>query len=328
LIEVAAIDPTLGPVFYAVNPAVARTNPAASFVRDTDCLRCHGGSFVRDIPGVFTRSVFPDSQGEPLLRHGSEVVDYRTPFTNRWGGWYVTGKHGKVPHRGNTFAREEDERLMIDTSPGANLTNLLQFFNTQEYLAKGSDIVALLVLEHQTAMQNALTQASLTCRRMLKYQKDLQTAFKEPLTEEPAYDSVKSVFESTSRELTDALLFKDEADLPALVEGSPDFQTAFLKEAPRASDGASLKDFDLHGRLFRNRCSYMIYSGAFHNLPQPLKTRVIKRLEAALRSQDADARYSYLDRAERARIVKILCDTDPEVSPALSSLLPKLQASF
>jgi hypothetical protein len=53
LIEIMAIDPVLGPVFYACNPAAARTNPARCLERDTDCLRCHGGTFVRGIPGIF-----------------------------------------------------------------------------------------------------------------------------------------------------------------------------------------------------------------------------------------------------------------------------------
>src|SRR5215469_2999696 len=240
LVEVAAIDPTLGPVFYTVNPAASRTNRSSCFVRESDCLRCHGGNFVRGIPGVFARSVFTDADGEPLFRYGSEMVDFRTPFTNRWGGWYVTGKHGTALHRGNAPAREENGRLMTDFSRGANVTNLSAFFDTADYLAGTSDIVALLVLEHQMAMQNALTQASINCRKMLKYQKDLQKAFKEPITEEPTYDSVKSVFDSTARDLTDALLFKDEAVLPAGIESDPAFQRAFIKDAPRTSHGESL----------------------------------------------------------------------------------------
>ena len=66
LIEVITIDPHLGPVFYSFEIPSAGGSPKIQ--RDTDCLRCHGGTFVRDIPGVFVRSVFPDGNGEPLLR--------------------------------------------------------------------------------------------------------------------------------------------------------------------------------------------------------------------------------------------------------------------
>jgi hypothetical protein len=138
-----------------------------------------------------------------MLRYGSEIVDYRTPFTNRWGGWYVTGKHGTALHRGNVIASEQNEQLVVDFKPGANITNLSRFFDAEQYLTNSSDIVALLVFEHQLEMQNALTRASLNSRRMLEYQKTLQRELKEPITEEPVYESVKSVFDSSSRDSKD-----------------------------------------------------------------------------------------------------------------------------
>src|SRR5690606_27942195 len=94
LIEIASMDEQLGPVFYALDPRGEPLPGKPRFARPGDCLRCHGGNFVRGIPGLFARSVFPDSRGEPLFRHGGELVDHRTPFAQRWGGWYVTGTHG------------------------------------------------------------------------------------------------------------------------------------------------------------------------------------------------------------------------------------------
>jgi hypothetical protein len=249
------------------------------------------------------------------------VVDYRTAFTNRWGGWYVTGKHGTAVHRGNILAREENGRLAVDYSKGANVTNLSTSFETSDYLDRGSDIVALLVFEHQTAVQNALTAASVNSRKMIEYQKNLQKAFREPITEEPTYDSVKSVFDSTAKDVTDALLFKDEAEMPAGLEGDPAFQNAFMKAALRSHAGESLKDFCLKGHLFRNRCSYMIYTEAFLKLPLPLKARVYEKLGRALQSANPDPRYSYLDPAERSRIARILCDTSAECRAHLGHLL-------
>ena len=87
LVEVTTIDPTLGPVFYTFDPRARTANPR--FVRDSDCLRCHGGAFVREVPAVFVRSVFPDVRGDPLLRHGTVVVDYRTPFEQQIGRAHV-----------------------------------------------------------------------------------------------------------------------------------------------------------------------------------------------------------------------------------------------
>lgn len=103
LFEVAAIDPVLGPVFYSID-ARPPGGGGPRVDRDPDCLRCHGGGTFAggDIPWVFARSVFPDASGEPLLRHGTQLVDDTTPFSERWGGWYVTGYHGREPHRATT----------------------------------------------------------------------------------------------------------------------------------------------------------------------------------------------------------------------------------
>ncbi len=313
-VEIATMDPTLGPIFYRFNPNAAKPE----FVRDSECLSCHGGTFVRGIPGVFVRSVFTDATGEPLLRHGSEVVDVRTPFTNRWGGWYVTGKHGVSLHRGNVPAREEKDALLTDFKRGANRTNLNEFFDTRQYLTQGSDLVALLVLEHQLTMQNTLTRAALDCRRMLVYQKNLQRDLKEPVTDELIYDSVKRVFESAAREIVNDLLFKDEALLPNGLQGAAAFQAAFQHGVPRAQDGSSLKDFRLEQHLFRNRCSYLIYSECFLALPEQLKRLVYARLIHALRRKNPDLQYAYLDDAERARINHILRQTHPEFQKAIN----------
>ncbi|MCW5555924.1 MAG: hypothetical protein KIS67_27670 [Verrucomicrobiae bacterium] len=315
LIEIAAIDPALGPVFYSLDPNAA----AAPIVRDNECLSCHGGAFVRGIPGVFARSVFTEPTGEPLLRHGTEVVDFRTPFTNRWGGWYVTGQHGGSLHRGNVFARDEQDQLLVDLKRGANLADLSRFFDQRLYPTDGSDIVALLVFEHQLAMQNTLTRAGINCRRMLTYQRNLQRELKDPVTDELTYDSVKRVFDSSAKEVVDDLLFKDEALLPEGLAGAKAFQVTFGADARRTDQGDSLKDFHLQGRLFRNRCSYLIYSDSFLALPEALKRRVYERLAHALHPAQPHPQYAYLEAEEKARIAHILKQTHPEFRSALEA---------
>jgi len=312
LIEVTTIDPTLGPVFYSFDPFAEPVPDKPRFFRDEDCLRCHGGQFVRGIPSVFVRSVHTDETGEPLLRFGSEVVDDRTPFERRWGGWYVTGRHGAATHRGNVFAREEKGELVVDFGSGANVTNLAGFFNPARYLAGTSDLVALLVFEHQLAMHNAITRAGFHCRRMLHYQTSVQRDLRETVTEEPTYDSVRRVFDNAAQDVVDHLLFLEEAPLPeGGVQGDGRFEQVFARRARRCSAGGSLRDFDLETRLFRNRCSFLINSESFAALPAPLLKRIYARLEHALRPTDPDPRYAYLAAPERARIVTILRQTHP-----------------
>jgi hypothetical protein len=310
LTEVIIVDPQLGPVFYSFDLRDGqREHPKLE--RDNDCLRCHGGNFVRDIPGIFARSLFTDQTGEPLLRHGTLIVEDETPFANRWGGWYVTGYHGDESHRGNVMAAEEGGALLF--TPSVKRPDTLSgFFETRDYLRNTSDVVALLVLEHQTTMQNTLTRASFTSRRMMAYQHGLQKAFNEPLTDEPTYDSVKSVFESNADDIVDRLLFRNAAPLPSGVIGDEAFQQRFVRNAPKSASGHTLKDLELWDRTFAQRCSFLIYSEMFLELPETLKSRIFDRLQTALRSRDSNDRYSYLPPAEKQRIYEILLETHPD----------------
>ncbi len=317
LVEIASIDPKLGPIFYSFDPREASATHRPEFERKSDCLRCHGSHFVPGIPSVFARSLFVKDSGEPLYRQGDVVVDYRTPFTNRWGGWYVTGLHGNIFHRGNSFASENGDALVFNPTAGANVTNLSLFFDTRDYLTNTADIVSLLVFEHQMAMQNAITRAGNDCRSMLDYQNQLLKAFKESATNDDLrYDSVRHVFDHSAENIVDCLLFKDEADLPDGVKGSADFQTAFAANARRAKDGSSLKDLLVSDHLFKNRCSYLIYSDSFLALPRPLKNRIYARLNKALAEKDPDLRYNYIHESERRRIAAILRETHPEFREA------------
>jgi hypothetical protein len=69
-------------------------------------------------------------------------------------------------------------------------------------------------------------------------------------------------------------------------------------------DGISLKDLDLHTRLFKYRCSYMIYTDIFRGLPVVVKQRVYQQLQIALGSKSQD--YAYLPVPEKKIIREIL----------------------
>lgn len=310
LIEVAAVDPQLGPIFYSFDPREPQAS-ARTFQRDPDCLRCHGGAFVRDIPGVFARSVVPSDTGEPLFRFGTEVIDDTTPFARRWGGWYVTGYTGSEDHRGNAFGNDTADTSTFPVSP-RRPQELSEFFATHDYPAATSDVVALLVLEHQLTMQNSLTRASLSARKMIAYQHSLQKAFKETPTDEPAYDSVKSVFRSVTEDVVDRLLFRQAAPLPAGIAGDPGFRETFARTAVRSRTGYALKDLQLGDRLFALRCSYLIYSETFRALPAPLKRQIFERLRVALEDDAPNSRYAYLPPDERRRIFAVLMETHPD----------------
>jgi len=314
LVEVAAMDPKLGPIFYTIDP-MERGTAVQRFRRDSGCLSCHAANFTRDIPGVFARSVFAEATGSPIFNAGSEVVDHTTPFEQRWGGWYVTGKHGAGRHRGNAFAHDGGETVTLDMERGANLTELKKFIDPSVYPMPTSDIVALMVYEHQLAVHSALTRANYECLRMLAYQRGLQESFKEPLTDEPFYDSVKSVFRNSTEAVLDALLYKDEAPLPAGgIEGTPAFRETFEKGGKRSANAGSLRDLDLRQRLTKYRCSHLIHSSQFRALPKPLLKQISQRLNRILTEPESEKRYAYLAAEERTAIATILRETEPELT--------------
>ncbi len=309
-IEVAAVDPVLGPVFYLLDPEADAGRPL-HFERDASCLACHGGPFTPEVPGLLVRSVFPNAAGHLIMSQGSTVVDTTTPFKDRWGGWYVTGRHGSAVHRGNVTATElTDQSCDMPVEKGANVTDLTDLFDTTPYPRKSSDIVALMVLEHQTSVQNVLTKANHTALRAMHMQSSLQKELGEPVDIVPVR-TARRMIDHAAEAVLDALLFKDEATLPrGGIEGDVAFQTAFSRTARPSSDGRSLKDFQLLTRLFKYRCSYMIHSTTFQHLNPHLKQTVLARLDEVLQGRDTTSgRYAYLGESERGHIRRILAET-------------------
>lgn len=310
-IEVATVDPRLGPIFYLLNPDVPASQPL-HFERDQSCLSCHGGVFSPGVPGVLVRSVFPGPEGHPIMSQGSTVVDSTTPFESRWGGWYVTGRHGDALHRGNVTAVElPDNSCDLPADKGANLTNLNAIFDTSPYPRATSDIVALMVLEHQTGVQNVLTKANHSALRAMHMQTSLQRELGEPVQTEPV-GTARRIIDHSAEDVLDALLFKDEATLPeGGIEGDGAFEAAFARNARRSPDGRSLRDFQLHTRLFKYRCSYMIHSQTFAHLEASLKKTVLDRLATVLEGRDGSDRYAHLGESERRHIRVLIGDLLP-----------------
>ena len=105
VIEIASTDPALGTIFYTLD------QHSSKITRQTEsCLQCHGASMTRDIPGLLVRSVFADSDGQPILPAGTFVTTHESPLKERWGGWYVSGSTGSQTHMGNTLFQERGQQ--------------------------------------------------------------------------------------------------------------------------------------------------------------------------------------------------------------------------
>lgn len=290
LLEVAAADPKLGGVFYTLEQTAAEKQ---RLVRSDQCLECHASAKTMGVPGHLVRSFEVDAGGVVNLATGTSLVSHRTPLAERWGGWYVTGTHGAQTHRGNLFGATALAKQEKTPNFQGNLTRLDQFFTVKNYPLPTSDIVALMVLEHQLHMHNFITR--------LNYESTLALS---------AYGHLNYLKNITDSFLN-YLLFTEETPLTETVKGVSSFATEFAAAGPRDSRGRSLRQFDLKTRLFKYPCSYLIYTDAFDALPAPVKAQVYQRLFDILTGKDQSAAFEKIPAETRRAILEILRETKP-----------------
>jgi hypothetical protein len=286
VLELAALDPKQGFIFYTLD---IHSDPPRLDRRDT-CLQCHQGPATLGVPGIMVGSVYPDSSGMPASRMGNPVTDHRTSFEDRWGGWYVTGTHGGMHHRGNAVARDRAHPDLLETRGTQNLTSLAGKIDPGNYISQTSDIVALMTLEHQTRMTTLMIRAGWDARVG-------ETARLDPDVEA----------------LVSYMLFADEAKLYDSIEGVSTFTKTFAERGPRDRQGRSLRDFDLKTRMFRYPLSYMIYSDAFNAMPEIVRDRVYQRLYDVLAGKDTSPKFARLSGDDRTAILAILRDTKKDL---------------
>ena len=309
VMEVSAVDPNLGTVFYTLEQE-AEDKP--KFVRQADtCLLCHASSQTRGIPGHLARSVYPDSSGNPILSSGSFRIDQTSPFERRWGGWYVTGTHGSMKHLGNMVVADKRPAERVEDLKGLNLTNLKGRCDTSAYLTPHSDIVALMVLEHQAEMHNAITRANFQTRQALYN----EAVLNKEIGRAPDYrsETTTRLIKSACDALVKYMLFSHEAPLTDRVQGTSAFAKEFTQLGPRDSKGRSLREFDLTTRLFKYPCSYLIYSPAFDGLPAEAKEYTLQRLHDVLKGQAYSRDFDHLTADDCRAIYEILVTTKKDL---------------
>jgi hypothetical protein len=301
LLELAVQDPRQGVVFYTVEQ---KPQPDARLDRRSNCLTCHNVASALYVPGMLFRSAFTTPDGPAL--GGTDDIDDRTAFADRWGGWYVTGTHGTQRHMGNAIASGERGALAIDDHT-LNRTSLTGAFDGSAYLSPHSDIVALLVFGHQVRMMNLITRVGW----------DVRVA-----AAEHRLDFTSGAIKDGVDELVDAMLFVDEVPLTAAVSGTSGFAEIFAAEGPRDRAGRSLRQLDLNHRLLRYPCSYMIYSAAFRAMPAELRHAVFHRAWTVLSGGDPRPKYSRMAETDRRAVMDILRDTVPDLPADLSGSGP------
>jgi hypothetical protein len=278
LLEVAVQDPKQGTVFYAL-PQTASDRP--TLMREDKCLSCHLSWDTRGVPGELVMSVFPRKSDEEYANGG--LIDHRAPIAERWGGWYVTG--ARVPESMGNIELLQPQMPATGPRRVPARRSLAGQFEARGYPTLFSDVVALMVLEHQAHATNLITRAG--------WEQRIGSPHVAVAVEE----------------LVDYLLFVAEAPLPHPVAGSSGFAEQFAAAGPRDTKGRSLRELGLQTRLFRYPLSYMIYSPGFAGLPGEVRQAVLTRVGAILSGQDTRKKYAHLTPAVRVAIQEILRDT-------------------
>lgn len=295
-LELTAIDPVAGAVFYTIEQRPAG-RPTVAREKD-DCLACHQTWDTLGVPGWVTMSVFSVPK-DPYAYASGAFSDHRVPFSERWGGWFVTGAPANMRHLGNDT---QLDRPAARVPPVArSLPSLDGLFDPRGFLSRQSDVAALMVLEHQATMINLITRIGWEAR----------TA--------PAGPAVRDA----AVEVVDYMLFVDEAPLPAPVTGSSGFARRFADLGPTDRNGRSLRQLDLRTRLLKYPCSYLIYSDAFDALPPGAKAAVYDRLWAVLAGRVRDPVYDRLTREDREAVVEILRQTKADLPSSFNGGLDR-----
>ena len=286
-LELTAIDPLKGPLFYTLKQD---EGVAPRLIRQERCLACHVGTTTLGVPGLIVRSFVPDDTGKPIA--GYSRMTHDSPFAQRFGGWYVTGTHGDVPHSGNLFGVDAAEKFRRDPLAGANRTQLPEPIRGK-FLESHSDLIAHLVLQHQAHGLNLITRVGYEAR--LGRQSNAESL------------------------LVRYLLFADEPPLDAPIRGTSGFDEVFSRGGAEARDARSLRKLNLKTRLFEYRLSFLIGSRAFRSLPQETRHSVLDQIYRALTSGGTDGPARHLPAGERTAIVEIVRESLPNLPAAWTS---------
>jgi len=309
LIEVATMDGVMGTVFYTM---VEQPTATARFERDTTrCLSCHdtfslsGGG----VPNFLFLSAYIRRDRQILTNDVAQLTSDATPLTDRWGGWYVTGATGEIADLGNILPSATGAVPVSAVHPRA-LATLDGLFDTTRYPTNTSDVVALLVLQHQVDIHNLIIHANYRCRWLLEHDRPGSSTASLPWKELPA--PLQRHFAELLEPLLRGILMVDAAPLPHPIHGISDFAKSFEGRGPRDPQGRSLRELDLHRRLFRYPLSFLIYSEGFDDLPAAAKEYVYRRLDEILTGRDTSPTFSRLSAPDRSAVLEILGATKPD----------------
>ena len=296
ILEVASMDPDLGPVFFTLEQKETET---PVFNREYElCLRCHDSLSLSGggTPRFIMSSNYTGILGQLVSHEGSVMTTSRTPIRSRWGGWFVSGLHGEQKHLGNVIIESaadlSDERL----ATSGNLFSIAEVSNLAPYISPFSDIVALMVIEHQIEVQNEIARVNFQSRTLLA---------DDEINDIELYDELLFIAEG----LIDSLFMTGQPEFLARINGTSGFSENFMSRGKKDSQGRSLRELDLSKSLFKYPFSYLIYSDAYASLPKKVREIIAQRIKEVLSPEYSGDFYPHISPSSKIIIAEILDDT-------------------
>lgn len=310
LLELMVMDAELGPVFYTLP-----NEPGAEqkMLRETSrCLTCHDtyGMMGGGVPRFLLLSATVDTSGALLPGGRSFELEVDTPMSERWAGWYVTGRHGSMEHLGNILIPPAREPVDLSQLRRGNIDTVDGLFDVKPYLRNTSDIVALLVFAHQVSVHNAITRFNFKARTFLA--QEARDRGQAEVHWQDASPRIRMGIQRMMDQIVETMLFAGVPEFTDEISGNSGFDRWFESRGPRDPAGRSLRQLDLRTRLLKYPLSYMVYSPEFDALPDFARQYIYGRFAEVLSGRDQSRKFTHLSSDDRQAILEILTATKPE----------------
>jgi len=317
LLEFVTMDSELGPVFYTMTN---QQDSTSGFGREIlRCLDCHDKFALQGggVPMFRATSNYVDVNGLTLKPIAASEVTDRTPLALRWGGWYVSGHEGGQVNLGNIQVHTAREMENLDLRRRGNLESVAALLDTRPYVTDKSDIVALLVFEHQSTVYNLITRINFKARSRIAREFNATPAV--GASRGRLNPKTEAWLQQLTEPLVQAMLLTNAAPLTGTIASTSGFDAWFQAQGPRDKAGRSLRELDLRTRLFKYPLSYLVYSSAFDGLPDYVRSYVYGRFVDILSRRHVQGTVSKFSAADRQAVLEILAATKPEFARSIAT---------
>ena len=233
LLEITATDPDAGVVFFTLDQT--ETGTPAITRRSHECLQCH--AIPRTLGRTWPRRPLGVSRSHAACRSSARALS--SPI--------IATRSNSAGADGMSLARTVQHATWATVLPWmtlaprsllrhANVTTLTRFFDPRRHLAPHSDLVALMVLEHQVRLTNLITRVGWETKLALDYHVNRGAMLNEPIGEWS--DSTRRRIQQPAEVLLRSLLLLDEAPLASPVRGTSGFAREYSAARPTRSQAA------------------------------------------------------------------------------------------